>query len=140
MIHSNTKPLAAPKPANRSGVHPAQTTARMFDHLVTLGTDLDAFKRAERSAVITTIRTMMAVHGITPREVITWRPSCHDELTATMTRTKARPKYRDPRTGVTWAGGGRMPRWLRAEIENGRALEEFSIRHVSTPSDAQKIG
>ncbi|CAB3810549.1 DNA-binding protein Bv3F [Paraburkholderia ultramafica] len=25
------------------------------------------------------------------------------------------PKYRDPRTGKTWSGRGRLPRWIEGE-------------------------
>ncbi|WP_071733708.1 H-NS family nucleoid-associated regulatory protein [Burkholderia ubonensis] len=35
-------------------------------------------------------------------------------------RKRIKPKYWDPKTGVTWAGRGRMPRWLV-----GKDLEMF---------------
>jgi DNA-binding protein H-NS len=37
------------------------------------------------------------------------------------------PKYRDPKTGVTWAGRGLKPRWLTAAIKSGKSLEAFAI-------------
>ena len=41
---------------------------------------------------------------------------------------RARPKYRHPKTGQTWAGRGQMARWLREEIEAGAKLEDFRVR------------
>jgi DNA-binding protein H-NS len=40
---------------------------------------------------------------------------------------KVPPKYRDPKTGATWAGRGVQPRWLRAAIKSGQKLESFLI-------------
>jgi DNA-binding protein H-NS len=38
------------------------------------------------------------------------------------------PKYRNPdRPSETWAGRGKKPRWLVAQLEAGRQVEEFSI-------------
>lgn len=39
----------------------------------------------------------------------------------------AKPKYRHPETGETWAGRGSMARWLRLELEAGRSLDEFRV-------------
>jgi DNA repair protein RadC len=41
---------------------------------------------------------------------------------------KARPKFRHPETGETWAGRGHMARWLREAIEAGADLEDFRVR------------
>lgn len=41
---------------------------------------------------------------------------------------KVAPKYRNPlNSKETWAGRGKQPRWLAAEIAKGRKLEEFLI-------------
>ncbi|NDD83422.1 H-NS histone family protein [bacterium] len=36
-------------------------------------------------------------------------------------------KYRDPATGNTWAGRGRIPTWLAAYEAEGRNREEFKV-------------
>ena len=41
---------------------------------------------------------------------------------------KAEPKYRDPKTGVTWSGRGRPAAWLKAYIDAGKKKEEFLIK------------
>ncbi|MEY8875225.1 MAG: H-NS family nucleoid-associated regulatory protein, partial [Leptothrix sp. (in: b-proteobacteria)] len=47
--------------------------------------------------------------------------------TATPATRKVAPKYRDPSTGETWSGRGLQPKWLKAALETGRSLEEFSV-------------
>jgi len=36
-------------------------------------------------------------------------------------------KYRDPETGETWSGRGRMATWLSEKIRAGAKLEEFLV-------------
>ena len=39
------------------------------------------------------------------------------------------PKYRNPdRPSETWAGRGKQPRWLVAQLKAGRRFEDFRIR------------
>ena len=56
---------------------------------------------------------------------------------APLPRRKAKPKYRHPKTGETWAGRGNMARWLRREIENGAKKEDFLIRDPETDLSPQ---
>lgn len=42
---------------------------------------------------------------------------------------KVAPKYRNPANPKeTWAGRGKLPRWLAAETSKGRKLEDFLIK------------
>jgi DNA-binding protein H-NS len=42
------------------------------------------------------------------------------------------PKYRNPAKPVeTWAGRGRQPRWLTAELKSGKKLDDFRIQRSS---------
>src|SRR5258705_603160 len=39
------------------------------------------------------------------------------------------PKYRNPdQPSETWAGRGKQPRWLVAQLKSGRRIEDFTIR------------
>jgi DNA-binding protein H-NS len=39
------------------------------------------------------------------------------------------PKFRNPRRpSETWAGRGKRPRWLTAQLRNGKQLDDFRIR------------
>jgi DNA-binding protein H-NS len=38
------------------------------------------------------------------------------------------PKYRNPSNPAeTWSGRGKMPRWLKAKVESGKAADDFLI-------------
>ena len=37
-------------------------------------------------------------------------------------------KYRHPVTGETWSGRGAVAKWLAAEIQNGKRIEDFLIK------------
>jgi DNA-binding protein H-NS len=42
------------------------------------------------------------------------------------------PKYRNPaEPAETWAGRGKQPRWLTAELRSGKSLDDFRIRPSS---------
>jgi DNA-binding protein H-NS len=39
------------------------------------------------------------------------------------------PKFRNPvRPSETWAGRGKQPRWLLAQLQNGKQLDDFRVR------------
>jgi DNA-binding protein H-NS len=43
------------------------------------------------------------------------------------------PKYRNPaRPSETWAGRGKQPRWLTAELRSGKKLDDFRIQPASS--------
>jgi DNA-binding protein H-NS len=58
--------------------------------------------------------------------------------TSAMKGVKVKPKYRDPRTGDTWAGRGVQPRWLSAALKGGKKLEDYLIDKIAGKS-ARKV-
>jgi DNA-binding protein H-NS len=45
---------------------------------------------------------------------------------------KVLPKYRNPKNrSETWAGRGKKPRWLTAQLKSGKKLDDFLIRKVA---------
>ena len=40
---------------------------------------------------------------------------------------KVAPKYRDPKSGDTWAGRGAQPVWLREKLKKGGKLDDYLI-------------
>jgi DNA-binding protein H-NS len=45
---------------------------------------------------------------------------------------KVAPKYSNPQNRKeTWAGRGKLPRWLTAQLRSGRKLDDFLIRRTS---------
>ncbi len=44
---------------------------------------------------------------------------------------KVYPKYRNPKnSSETWAGRGKQPRWLVAQLRSGKKLEDFEIKRA----------
>ena len=55
-----------------------------------------------------------------------------------MKGVKVKPKYRDDKTGETWAGRGVYPRWLSAALKGGRKLEDFLIDKAARKTRGRK--
>jgi DNA-binding protein H-NS len=48
---------------------------------------------------------------------------------------RVHPKYRNPgNPGETWAGRGKQPHWLTAQLKAGKQLDDFRIRQSSERS------
>jgi DNA-binding protein H-NS len=44
---------------------------------------------------------------------------------------KVAPKYRDRKSGATWAGRGAQPVWLRERLKAGAKIDDFLIKRPS---------
>ena len=51
---------------------------------------------------------------------------------------KVAPKYRDPKSGATWAGRGAQPVWLREKLKAGAKLDNFLIAKPSKVAASRK--
>lgn len=80
--------------------------------------ELSARIKAERAMLETRLRQLGAAPtGVLKRER---RPY-----------PKVLPKYRNPKNkGETWAGRGKQPRWLTAQLRTGKKLSDFLIRQT----------
>lgn len=70
-----------------------------------LDVQIQAAHERESVAALETIHRLMSDYGLTVDDI----------AGAQRTRRKlgpVPPKYRDPKTGATWSGRGRMPAWL----------------------------
>ncbi|MHB1666969.1 MAG: H-NS histone family protein [Thiomonas sp.] len=96
------------------------TYAELQAQIAALTAQADAARRAELASVVAEIKQKMADYGITLEDLGGKRAGSH----------KGRPvaaKYRHPLTGQTWAGRGKRPRWLAAEIAAGQDITAFAI-------------
>ncbi|ARP95595.1 H-NS histone family protein [Bordetella genomosp. 13] len=102
-------------------------------------------KRAEvlltkrRKPVLASIVKSMRDYDITPEEIAAAfgaakparTPSAGARRKAaangTATKRAVAPKYRHPKTGETWSGRGKAPRWLAAEEAAGADRASFLI-------------
>ncbi len=81
--------------------------------------EAEVARKAEVAAVITEIKAGMAEMGITLADL-------GGRGRVDKGRTVA-AKYRKPQTGETWTGRGKKPKWLAAQIEQGKTIESFLI-------------
>lgn len=83
---------------------------------------IEELSKSEKTDAINQIRVLMmnvgltlADLGVSPRAV---SPS--------KTGRKVAAKYRD-RAGNSWSGRGLKPKWLKAELEAGAKIEDFTV-------------
>ncbi len=78
-------------------------------------------RKAEIANVVADIRAKMQQYGISPSDLgSAGRPSRNKG-------TRVAAKYRNPSTGDTWTGRGKMPKWLQREVNAGKRREDFRI-------------
>ncbi len=102
-------------------------------------------RRKEVDVVIADIRQKMADYGITLDELQTparTRAAAANKAGAKKGRPAGKktakpkkrakrtvaPKYRDPKSGVTWSGRGLTAKWLAEKEKAGAKREEFLIK------------
>ncbi len=69
---------------------------------------IEAARSKELEAVIQQVRQTVAEYGLTAED-LGLVPRRGRRAGA---KTPVPPKYRDPKTGATWSGGGRAPAWI----------------------------
>ncbi|WP_176060244.1 H-NS histone family protein [Paraburkholderia sp. BCC1876] len=75
---------------------------------------IEEARRGEAAAALETVRNIVAEFGLTAEDVFGKRRKG--------SAVPATPKYRNPETGDTWSGRGRVPLWLA-----GQKREPFLI-------------
>ena len=69
-------------------------------------------RKAEAKQALDAVHSLIAEFGFTAQQVFPWTPAAK----------KVEAKYRDPKTGQTWSGRGRAPKWIE-----GKNREEFVV-------------
>jgi len=97
----------------------------------------DALRAKKSSAVIQKIKNLMAEHGLTTADIDAHtggkKRGPKPGATAAAKAPSAVAYYRDAKTGATWSGRGRTPRW----IANAKDRSKFLVGDdaaVSTPA------
>jgi DNA-binding protein H-NS len=100
---------------------------------------VQAKKRSEalrKRKPIATVRKEAAAlarkHGYTLEELVGAPPAAAGKRAAKAVkvgkRAKVAPKYRNPaKPTETWAGRGKPPRWMAAELKKGKKIADFAI-------------
>lgn len=69
---------------------------------------------SERASAIANARAIIAEHGLTAEDLFS--------VKAVKAKKVVAAKYKDPETGKTWSGRGRVPKWLE-----GKNNDDFLI-------------
>jgi DNA-binding protein H-NS len=76
----------------------------------------------ERSAAIAQIKQLMAEHGLTLGDL-----GAKASHAGQRKGRKVPVKFRDPASGNAWSGRGLQPKWLQAQLAQGRKLSDFAV-------------
>jgi DNA-binding protein H-NS len=87
------------------------------DALLTLRSQIDSQLASRRDDLQKTLAQLGASTSVVHR----------NGRGSAMKVVKVKPKYRDAKTGETWAGRGLKPRWLAAALKGGRKLDDFLV-------------
>lgn len=77
-----------------------------------------AARAAEFDEVLADVRAKVADYGFTERDIF---GRCRGRLRKAAASVLP-PKCRDPNTGATWSGGGRVPDWIKNAKDRDRFL------------------
>ena len=79
------------------------------------------FEKRKKADALAEIKSLAHAKGFSLDELLS-------DAKATVKRAPAVAKYADPANpDNTWSGRGRKPKWLIAELENGKSVEDFAI-------------
>ncbi|WP_277627389.1 H-NS family nucleoid-associated regulatory protein [Burkholderia stabilis] len=93
----------------------------LLEKRVKLDAEIAMHRLAHRPDIIKKIVHLMQEYSIRWKDIELF---LRDEKIVSASRKRhLAPQFRDPETGATWAGRGRLPRWMR-----GRNPEEFRIK------------
>ena len=113
----------------------------LMTEISNLKSKAESVRMQEKSAILMGIKEQMNTYGIkladlqiggsqkviAPKGVKT-EPSNSTESQVKATRRKPEAKYLDPKTGATWTGRGKTPKWLQAALLSGKKKEKYAIR------------
>ncbi|MBV5347325.1 H-NS histone family protein [bacterium] len=86
----------------------------------------EEIKAQEFNKTVEEIKAKMAAFGITLADLDAGKSRPRKASTATKSANPAPAKFRGP-NGETWSGRGLMPRWLAAQVADGKSKESFAV-------------
>jgi len=124
------------------------TLEQLQEKMKTLQLQADALIAKKTQAAVDQIRALMLKHGLTTedidakakvkRQAKAVKGSALSGKTGVVSSVKAKtaPKYRHPKTGLTWTGHGRPPAWI-AEVKD---RTRFLIEGVTDAAPVASVG
>lgn len=115
-VEEQAEAPAAPVVASTSGS--GKSVEELTAEREKLDAEIKAKQDAEKASVIAQIKQVAETYGITADELV----EAMGGLKSKRKGVKAKPKYRDPATGVIWSGRGKEPAWIK-----GKKRDQFLI-------------
>lgn len=116
----------------------ASLQAKIEKEIIKLQKKAEALHTKRRNPVIASIVASMRDYNITPEEIVaalnvttkTPRAATAARKTAAAPKAKRQvaAKYHHPKSGESWSGRGKAPRWLVAEEAAGNSRDTFLIK------------
>ncbi len=87
-------------------------------------------KSNERAQAIASVKELIKTFQLSPSELglSGKRSPVRNDRAVVDKRMGVAPKYQDPASGKTWAGRGKTPAWLAAQLAAGRSKQEYLIK------------
>ncbi len=114
----------------------------------------EALLAKKTHAAVDQIRKLMLEHGLTTADIeakasakrvakgLKIGAAAGKTKVANVARTKASPKYQNPKTGATWTGHGRAPTWIAEARDRSKFLitgtAEATVATTASPASKKK--
>ena len=115
-VEEQAEAPAAPVVASTSGS--GKSVEELTAEREKLDAEIKKRQDAEKASVIAQIKQVAETYGVTADELV----EAMGGLKSKRKGVKAKPKYRDPATGIIWSGRGKEPAWIK-----GKKREDFLI-------------
>ena len=116
--------------------------ARLKKQLETLQAQVESARQAELLPIIKRMQREMATHGISVADFgavpDTAKRVAKKVAGKRSVRGAGAPKFRDPKSGLTWSGFGRAPGWIASVRDRTKFLIDGSERAKGTPPASPK--
>jgi DNA-binding protein H-NS len=112
----------------------AKTYAQIQLQIEKLKAQADALRNKETAGVVTRIREAIAHYGLTSDDLFGKVSRRQEKAPAKTVAVRRKSKAKGQKVAVkfrdgdnTWTGRGTRPRWLVAQLAEGKTLEDFAV-------------
>jgi len=102
---------------------------KQIEKLEAQAAKLEAVADEKKKKAVGQVVALMKKLDVTADDLAQYRPRRgRGAKKAAGTRKPVAPKFRNSKTGETWSGRGRTPRWLAALEAQGKSREDYRIQ------------
>ncbi len=106
-----------------------ESIRKQIEKLEAKAAKLEAAADDKKKKAVGQVVTLMKKLDVTTDDLVQYRPRRGRAIKkATAARKPVAPKFRNTKTGETWSGRGRTPRWLAALEAQGKSREDYRIQ------------